>query len=237
MDAKLLETIIISTVALVLGVPVLKLLRSGKIATLAAGKDGLQLNMNAADKRDESRYFMDRRIAEIDDNLKIEARAITQSLRKPILRAVASAGLCTSALRAVAGDLRGPMYQSTDENDFKHRLSLKNRAEYVAQKLAQLRDEYVDLVSEASIDPCAIGPTAIVVFPLWDAIAPDMEKMLNAWTEKIVVAVLAACRKKIAVYEEYKPRFEAAKDEYFSNIVANCIAKNQEYIKGLGGED
>ncbi len=236
MNQDLLKTIIIAAVAIVLGLPTLRLIRQGRVSGLTAGRDGIKLDMAPLDRRDEARYYMDRRIAEIDDGLKVEARDLTQALRKPILRAVVSAGLCTPALRAVAADLRGPMYHAVDENDFKHKLSLQNRGEYIAGKLAALADEYAGLVDETSGDPCAAGPKATITFPTWQSIEPAMSRMLNTWASQIIDAVTRACRRKIAVYEEYRGQFAAAKDDRFVGIVDGCIAKNEEYIKALGGE-
>jgi len=236
MDNELLQTIIIAAVALVLGLPILRLIGQGRISSLSGGRDGLQIKMTPLDQRDEARHYMDRRIDQIDEDLRLETRDITLMLRKPILKAVSSAGLCTAALRAVAADLRGPMYRAVEENDFKHKLSADSRPAYLADKLAALEDEYQGLVEEASGDPCAAGPAATISFPAWSDIAPPMSRMLDAWAQAIAAAVSRASEDKIEIYREYRPQFEGARDTRFVGIVDKCIAKNEGYIQALGGE-
>jgi len=235
MDKDVIQTGLIAAVALVLGLPTLRLVRQGRVSGLTAGRDGIKLEMTPLDQRDEARHYMDRRIDEVDADLRLEARDITQMLRKPILKAVSPAGLCTAALRAVAADLRGPIYRAVEENDFKHKLAAENRAAYLGGKLAALEDEYQGLVEEASGDPCIAGPTATIAFPSWSDIEPLMSQMLDAWAQAIASAVSRACERKINIYREYRPQFESARDTRFVGIVDGCIAKNEGYIKALGG--
>jgi hypothetical protein len=217
------------------------LIMSGKIRKASASKDGgISLDIAPiearANVREEARYYMDRRISEIDDDLKTEVKLRTQEFRKPILAAVAGSGLCTAALRAIASDLRGPMYHAVDENDFKHRLSSENRAGYLSEKLDALQEEYEDLVGEASSDPCAIGTGATITFPTWAEVEPRLSRAVESWADKITVAVADACRRKIIVYQEYRPQFVEAGDERFVKIVDDCISKNAGYIEALLGE-
>lgn len=208
------------------------LVRRGAVQSMSAGKDGVSLQL--VESRQEREYFMNRRIAEIDQDLHTEIMARTRDLKKPLLRVVTGAGLCTAALRAIAADLRAPIYQAVDENDFKHKLAAANREGYLKGKLAALKDEYDDLVAEVGYDPCAAGPAAVIAFPPWESVEAGMSRALNGWADKVAEAVSDSCRRKVAVYEEYRPQFESARDKKFTKIVDECIAKNQGYIQALG---
>lgn len=234
---ELIKSVAWPVAIIIAAVLVFLLIKRGRVQSLGLSKDGgLSLALAPIERRDEARYFMDRRIQEIDADLKVETREITQALRKPILAAVAGSGLCTAALRALASDLRGPMYHALDENDFKHRLTISRRAEYIRVKLAEMQQEYADLVEEASCDPCAAGPSATITFPTWGVVQPRLERAIGAWADRITAAVVGACRKKVDVYEEYLPQFQVADDSRFIEIVKGCIAKNRGYIEGLTGE-
>jgi len=218
------------------------LIMSGRLKKASASKDGgIQLDMNPDEKeqrdnaRAEADYFMRRRIDEIDESLKTTAKLKTQELRKPILAAVAGTGLCTPALHAIASDLRGPMYLAVDENNFKERLSKGQREEYIEEKIQALQEEYEDLVKETRTDPCAVGPSASIAFPAWPEVEPRLRLAVESWADRITLAVIDACRKKITVYQEYLPAFEDAKDQRFVKITQDCITKNAKYIEDLLG--
>ena len=234
---ELIKVIAWPVAIILVGVFVYLLVRRGSVQSFAMSKDGLTMALAPMEHRDEARYFMDRRISEIDADLKYSAKAITQALRKPILRAVSGSNLCSAALRAIASDLRGPMYNALDENDFKHRLAIDNREKYITAKMDDLKDEYTDLLEEVSYDPCAAGSDATIHYPPWADVEPRLRKAVDVWTDKIIGEVVDACHRKIGVYKEYRPQFESIKDVRFVQIIDECIAKNQGYIKGLGMGD
>lgn len=223
--------------AVIIGIIVLAVLvKHGKIRSLSLSKDGgIAVGMESLETRATLQHYMDKRIIELDDELGTNAKAISTAMRKPILRAVAGSGLCAAALRALAGDLRGPLYHAVDQNDFKTRLATPAREAYLADKVAALRDEYQDLVEEASYDPCTRGPDAIK-FPTWEEAEPAIRRAIESWAASIIQAVVDTCRAKVAVYQEFRPRFEAAGDSYFIKIIDEKIAKNVGYIEALGGK-
>lgn len=210
------------------------IIKRGGISSLTAGKDGISLQLVEA--RQSREYFMNRRINQIDNDLRAAIMSKTRDFKKPILRAVSGTPLCSAALRAIAADLRSSMYQAVDDNDFKKNLSTAHRDKYLASKLKAMKDEYLDLTEEAGLDPCTIGPSAVIKYPPWDEVAPGMIDALASWGQWIAAAVIEACREKIEVYSEYRPEFEASKDEKFIKIIDGCIAKNTGYIQALGGE-
>lgn len=237
MDKELLKIIIIAAVAIALGGPTLVLAFRGRLAGITAGKDGVKLDLvTRIDARDEAKHYMDERIKAIDDDLKTETRDITQALGRPIRRALSGSGLCTPALNSSAQELRGPVYHAVNENDFKHHLALHSRQTYLDGKLAALADEYAQLVEDVSGDPCAAGPSATITFPTWSQLEPAMSRMLTTWGQEIAEAVIKACRRKIAVYAEYRLQFAAAGDEHYVKVVDECTAKNLGYIAALGGD-
>lgn len=208
------------------------LIRRGTVSSLTASKDGISLQL--VESRQEREYYMNRRIQAIDQDLHTQIMARTRELKKPLLRAVSDASLCSAALRAIAADLRAPIYQAVDENDFKTKLSSSAREDYLDEKLSELQDEYLDLTAEAGADPCAAGPAPVVTWPAWIEVEPGMRQALESWADRVTDAVAGACRQKIEVYKEYLPQFAAAKDKHFAEIVSGCITKNEGYLAELG---
>lgn len=229
---ELIQTFAWPSAIMVVGILIYLLIQRGTVSSVSAGKDGISLQL--VESRQEREYFMNRRIAQIDQDLHTEIMSRTRALKKPLLRVVNGAGLCTAALRAIAADLRSPIYQAVDENDFKVNMATANREAYLELKLGALKDEYTDLVSEAGTDPCVAGPAAVIVFPEWDSVKPGMVRALELWADRVSDAVVLSCRRKIEVYEEYRPQFQAARDRKFTQIVEDCITKNQGYIEALG---
>lgn len=237
MDKELLKIILLCGTALVLGIPILVMIWKGKIAELSASKDkGLTMLMGKRDNRDSLKHFMDRRIVELDKALSVKARSLTQSLRKPILSAVADATLCSAVLRALVADLREPLILAVEENNFKEALSTGKRAAYVSDKLFLMAQEYADLVKEATKDPCVNGATSVITYPSWNEIAPALRAALEGWATGIAKAVVETCNKKIEVYEEYKSLFTELQDNQYVEVANACIAKNNLYIKNLTEE-
>jgi hypothetical protein len=202
----------------------------GDIASLTVGKGGARIEAKQA-KRDETRYFRDRRIAEVDKWLDLEARNITREQKKSLKRALKSDHLCSAALAAIASDLLYQLYDAVNRNDFKHNLALENTDAYREEKLRVIREEYEDFVEDANDAPCSdqADPT---VYPPWAEIEAHVTRTLNVWMGQIRQKVITACRKKLEVYAEYK----AVDDKHEAEVVAACIAKNEGYIQQLGGE-
>jgi len=239
MDTGLLKYIIVATVALGLGIPILVLIFRGRVRSITVGRDGGKIDLAAEekiDRRDETKHYMDKRIEDVDRELYLEAKDIAQDLRRPITRAIQSAGLCTPALVALAANLRGPIYRATEENDFKHKLASSSRQKYLDGKLDALADEYAALIEESASDPCTAGATPVIKYPAWSDIESAMSRMLDAWATRVTERVISACLKKIGIYSEYRGLFEDASDARYVKIVDDCIAKNQSYIQALGGQ-
>ena len=209
---------------------ILALARGGRVRGVSASKEGgVKIDFAPLEARGTTEYYLNRRIQEIDEEIRADATEAVRQLRKPIYRAIASAGLCTAAMRAVAGELRGVMYHAVDENNLKERLARPVRAEYIEAKLAAMRDEYLDLAAER--DDCPSASQA--PYPPWAEIDGALRLALEAWAITVTGIVATGCRDKLKAYQEYKPQFEAAGDMKYAAIVDECIAKNQGYIVGL----
>lgn len=204
----------------------------GDIASLSIGKDGGKIEARQA-KRDETRYFRDRRIIEVDKWLDLKAREVTRQQKKPLKRALKSDHLCSAALSAIASDLLYQLYDAVNRNDFKHNLTLENTDAYREEKLRMIREEYEDFVEDANDAPCSdrADPT---VYPEWAEIEGAVTRTLNIWMGQVRQKVIEACRKKLEIYAEYAP--EAKGDEHEARVIAGCIERNRGYIKALGGE-
>lgn len=222
--------------ALAVGAPVAwslaRAIIRGDIQTLTVGKDGAKIEAKQA-KRDETRYYRDRRIAAVDKWLDLEARNVTREQKKPLKRALKSDHLCSAALQAIASDLLYQLYDAVNRNDFKHNLTLENTDGYREEKLRVIREEYEDFVEDALDAPCSdeANPTT---YPAWDEIEAHVTRTLNVWMGQIRQKVIEACRRKLEVYAEYAPG--AKGDEHEVEVITGCIKKNEGYIKALGGE-
>ncbi|HOX32042.1 MAG TPA: hypothetical protein PLB91_06905 [Spirochaetales bacterium] len=217
-------------VVVVVALVILALSRGGRVRGVSASKEGgVKIDFAPLEARGTTEYYLNRRIQEIDEEIRASATEAVRQLRKPIYRAIAGAGLCSASMRAVAGELSGVMYHAVDENNLKERVARPARADYIAAKLAAMRDEYLDLAAEREDCPSA----SQAPYPPWAEIEESLRSALEAWSETIAGVVAAGCKDKLKAYQEYRPQFEAAGDTKYAAIVDECIAKNQGYIAGL----
>jgi len=235
MDITLLKTIIISSVALILGFPLLRMIASGKIAGLTASKDGIKLDMTAINTRTENKYYLDKRINEIDEHTQLETYRVTHKMTKKLTRIFIDKTYCSSTMIALVNELKNPLYESLRENNFKEKLTLKNKSMFIANKINELQEAFDDFSAAIASEPCAIDKK-LSLLPQWEDIKLDLISCLSEWSDNISIIIQEASASKIETYKEYKTVFQKSKDEKFMQILDECIAKNEGYIRALRGE-
>ena len=232
MTPDVIKTLIISGVLLTLGMPILRLIRLGKIKGLSAGKDGIKLDMAPVDKRANTQHALDKRITGIDDDLEFANYKITSTAGKDITRMFIRDSNCMPTAHMMATDMKNVLYQALRENSFKDKLSKDTREAYVADKLESMKTVYDDMVFALSKEECTVDRTKFV-FPDYSVVEKPLREVVLYWADMIRQEVTRACEKKIETYEEFKAVFMQADDKYFQAVVEDCIAKNKGYIENL----
>lgn len=233
MTPDLLKTIIIVIPLLFFGVALLRMLQQGKIKNITAGKDGIAIDMNSVDKRMESKHYLDKLIREIDSTVEFRMYKYTIDAGRDLQRIVNRASsVCTPTLYMASAELRNILYQALRENDFKNKLAQPNRKSYITAKLQDMETAYADMLLVNERQDCTLSNKTIQL-PGFDAIKEGLVGALELWTDNIRKTITRGCEKKIEAYTQYNQVFMEAKDEYFMNVVKNCIEKNKKYIDAL----
>ncbi len=233
MTPDLLKTIIIVIPLLFFGIALLRMLQQGKIKNITAGKDGIAIDMNSVDKRMESKHYLDKLIREIDGMIEFRNYKYTIDAGRELQRIINRASsVCTPTLYMASEELRKILYQALRENDFKNKLAKANRKNYIEDKLRDMGTAYDDMLLVHERQDCSISNKEIQL-PGFDSIKEGLVGALGVWTDNIRKTITSGCEKKIESYTQYMQVFMEAKDEYFINVVKNCIEKNKKYIEAL----
>ena len=232
MNTELLQTIIITGAILVVFVPMLRLMKHGKIEGMFLGKDGIKVDMRSVDERAKTQHFLNKSIREIDEQLEYDTYKVTVNYGKKILRVITRRTDCVPSGYTVASEMKSVLYQTLRENSFKERLTKANRDEYIETKLNKMYQVYDDISWSLSKEPCK-GTGKEVALGGYDAIRDEIEVIVDGWADEIRNLVIKACTDKIEKYTEYREHFVKANDTYFVTVIDECIAKNKRYIQEL----
>lgn len=232
MTPDVIKTLIIGVVALALGIPILRLLRLGRIQGFSASKDGIKLDMAPVDLRANTQHALDKRISAIDGDLEFANYKLTSTAGKALIRLFIKDSNCMPTAHMMSTEMKNVLYQALRENSFKDKLAQESRASYIQDKLDSMKTVYEDLMFSLSREECTVDKTKFV-FPTYDAIENNLKELVTYWADMIRQEVIKACERKIEAYEEFKAVFMQANDKYFQGVVEECIAKNKGYIEGL----
>jgi hypothetical protein len=211
--------------------------KTGRIKSIGISKDALTVNAKeipeAMNLRDEIKNAMDKRISEFDMDLHAAVKSATRKERRAILGAIGETGLCSAAANMVALELLGPLYRAVDENNFKRRLSIQARDQFVLTKLEEMHEDYEIIMGEVASDPCLVTGKPMT-YPTWDVKKEGLEEIVNYWADAITKEVVRTCEKKVRTYRSYIHQFEAIKDGFYIQVCRDCIEKNIQYIYKMG---
>lgn len=230
-----IKTLIIAIPATYLAVQLLRMLQRGSISSLTAGKDGIKVDMKAVDKRLESTYYLNRVIDEIDDTVLYKLYRVTLDTGRKLQKLVElESGECSPATYMIYTEMRNVLYQALRENDFKTKLALSHRNGYIEEKLVELVEGYNAGMFLLTKEACRAGDKAN--FPEWTHIEQEIKALLEEWCNLVAQNIILGSEKKIETYTHYREMFVQTKDTYFIQVMDDCIAKNKQYIIGLGGD-
>jgi len=173
-------------------------------------------------------FSMNETNKELDDACRRQMREVTKKMKRRISNIFAELRVCTLARLAISSTINYPMYESIANNHFTTELMPDHYSAYRDRIIEAMREEYISL-SDASMD-IKCGQAAL---PAWDDASKQLVECIDLWLKRISREVLLCCEKKIKVYQKYLADFIAAKDDYRTGIVKECIEKNERYIVTL----
>lgn len=233
LDNETIRTIIITCASLIVIIPILRLLRKGNISSLSASKEGIKVDLTPVNKRDETNYFLTKRINEIDKQLEYHCYKITSTYNKKITFLFLNKQTCFSTISSLANELKSTLYQALRENNFKEKLSKDNIDDYLIDKLQDMKHNFIETSTFLSNEDCVINRN--IIMPDFTEKEPILKEIIKNWSDEIRNAVITACNKKIETYNEYITIFNSNGDKYFIQVINDCIQKNKNYITDLGG--
>jgi len=163
-----------------------------------------------------------------DETCRKQMRYYTGVIKRRIGNIFANLEVCTLAKVALASVIRFPMYESIANNHFTSELMPENYAEYRKRIIDMVRDEYDSLALASRGIQCNRE-----ALPPWEDIGGQIVTCIDMWLRYISREVIACCKKKRTIYEEYLVSFEAAGDDFRADITKHCIEKNKRYITVL----
>jgi len=171
-----------------------------------------------------SMFTMNEKNKELDDACRRQMREVTGKMKRNISNIFAELRVCALARLAISSVIRAPMYESVANNHFTTELMPEQYGAYRGRVIEAIREEYKSM-SSASMD-VQCGRAAL---PPWEDVEKRLTECADLWLRNVSREVMLCCEKKIEVYGEYLPGFEADKDGYRAGIVRQCIEKNRRY--------
>ena len=111
-----------------------------------------------------SLYAMNRENQELDDQLRMQVRAITMQLKTRLRNIFMEFRTCPVAMIALSSSVPGLLYASAYNNHFTQVLLPENRDKYLESLLMAIEDEYKAVYLAASGNRCDEGET----MPEWE---------------------------------------------------------------------
>jgi hypothetical protein len=113
-------------------------------------------------------------------------------------------------------------------NNLKEKLAGTSREKYAAALLREIEEKHELMYAKIALVKCGDS------YRQFSAIKEKARELLGFFFADAVKILAAACRKKIAKYNEAKPRFKTQAARKF--CCDDCIEKNKRYIEKLTGE-
>ena len=183
---------------------------------------------------ESSAYEMNKAIDGIDSQMRIKVRTVTSSLKTRLRNVFYEAGMCPVAVIALTNSALGPLYDSAANNHFTAVMLPENYDDYFDKLLKAIEDEYRSTYNAMLNFECG---DRIGSMPSWDGEKDPgkegsprerVQKFLTDWMNSVLTETVKSCFKKIEVYKNSESALKGSKR--WTDIVANCIAKNEKYI-------
>ena len=165
---------------------------------------------------------MNRRIDDLDSELKTRCRKITNDFRLKAMQALMDfPNICPVVRAAISSSLRIPLYNSIEENGFKRKFSRDFIDGYLGSLIEEINLDYTEFIHITS-ELCAKN----FEIPDFTDLVPFFKDLLmKYWVSKIKECMIIICEKKISTYENYLTVFQDIQDLYMVRVIENCIKK------------
>jgi len=175
-----------------------------------------------------SEYHMNRKIDEIDRECKGNMRRHLGPVKNRVGIALSRVASCAHPRLAISTFITLPLGECISNNHFTTEFQPENYGEYRRRVIALARDEYEGMARADKPRGCPQQ-----ALPEWSEIGAEIEACVVGWLMEAGRETIRACKKKIAVYDEFKRYFEEAKDSFRSGIARKCMDKNERYIVAI----
>ena len=142
---------------------------------------------------------------------------------------------CQSTRRSLASCLGSPLWKVCQKNNFKEELKPEKIKAYTVKILKKMTKEYQRCCIEKEIAMCSVDNKVkcLEIPPLDELITMLQKELIEEWALPIRQKNIEICGKKIKLYQEQIPLYEALNDIVRVNVAKFCIEKNERYIAEL----
>ena len=175
-------------------------------------------------------YKLNKDISEIDEQMRMQVRTITSSLKTRLRNIFFDAKMCPVTVMALTNSALEPLYDSAENNHFTTVMLPENREDYLNKLLLAIEDEYRSTYNALQNFECG---SKLGVMPNWEGggeISPKerLQHFLDDWVYSVITETIKSCTKKIDIYTSYESVFKGNK--YRTDILKACIEKNEKYL-------
>ena len=232
---------VIALIAVLIFIVLIVLLRRGAVLgwgdkKIALGRvdkklDSFKAEFEEQNKKrledEEQRKALFRKAGEIDEKLKADERRVIRRLYEPIKTIFKSNVKCEMPYITAAEIIKDELLERIDYNNLKEKLTSKERRGYIQDILFNIETDYKAFLLKIPRLPCGSEN-----YPSWSDIKPDLEKLVNAWSDSMIEAINGRINEKIEMYESERDKFILP--EYKTLCIDSPIKKNEKYLKNLG---
>lgn len=179
---------------------------------------------------DQRCIFINHKIKEdvdnIDWNLQKSLREQTQTFDYDITEIGKIKDMCVAARYFLISSSKEPFYACISNNHFTRQFMPSNFDSYRTNLLAALRNEHTHNMFIFNFDECKNNDMS-----QWENVKDEYEKLADKWLVMAMNEVKKACHQKLTLYKLEIKNMEKSKN--WSEIIQQCIDKNENYIKEI----
>lgn len=178
---------------------------------------------------EEFRKMLFRKSGLIDEKEKADKRRVIRKLDSQINDVFKNHVHCEMPLLTATEAIKDVLFECVDYNNMREKLSANDCKGYLDDILYEIQQSYEQFLQRIISVPCSQE-----IYPIWDEIKYDVEKVVKDWALQITKIMIFRINEKITMYEESKEYFILP--EYVENSCNIPIKKNQKYIKELNAQ-
>lgn len=177
-------------------------------------------------KDEELRKKLFRQIGEIDEKTKADECRIVRKINSAIKDIFTQFVKCEMPMLSVVELIKDILQERVDYNNMRERLTAMERKGYITDILYFIETDYKTFLHKLPAVPCGTEQ-----YPAWGEIAPQVEKIVNEWADKMIEIMKIRINEKIEMYMSEKDNFILP--EYRELCIDFPVRKNKKYIKNL----